>query len=224
MASSAPCSRSCPSVIATAAHTPRALPADDLAVRIRPPAGGRRAHRARPGDGGRTGADSATARCASRARSSWWGRFATASDAVLSCGNSLIPHGFFANSPLVFLLCALARACSGAVAPGCRSDSSSAGSRRRLLQHLHANTQWRIREALGDSRATDGAGRDRMSRHGDSSLTSSTSSPIRASRSLRSGNVVFTNPEGRIAAERVEFNVAKGTGTFHHGVGHHVAR
>jgi LPS-assembly protein len=34
-------------------------------------------------------------------------------------------------------------------------------------------------------------------------------------RLVASGNVVFTNPEGRIAAERVEFNVAKGTGTFH---------
>jgi lipopolysaccharide assembly outer membrane protein LptD (OstA) len=32
---------------------------------------------------------------------------------------------------------------------------------------------------------------------------------------VASGNVVFTTPEGRIAAERVEFNVAKGTGTFH---------
>jgi LPS-assembly protein len=34
-------------------------------------------------------------------------------------------------------------------------------------------------------------------------------------RLVASGNVVFTNPEGRIAAERVEFNIAKGTGTFH---------
>ncbi len=34
-------------------------------------------------------------------------------------------------------------------------------------------------------------------------------------RLVASGNVVFTNPEGRIAAERVEFNVAKGTGTFY---------
>jgi len=34
-------------------------------------------------------------------------------------------------------------------------------------------------------------------------------------RLVASGNVVFTNPEGRIAAERVEFNVANGTGTFH---------
>ena len=34
-------------------------------------------------------------------------------------------------------------------------------------------------------------------------------------RLVASGNVVFSNPEGRIAAERVEFNVAKGTGTFH---------
>ena len=45
------------SVIATAAHTPRALPADDLAARIRPWGSGvRRAHRARPGGGGRAGA------------------------------------------------------------------------------------------------------------------------------------------------------------------------
>jgi hypothetical protein len=34
-------------------------------------------------------------------------------------------------------------------------------------------------------------------------------------RLVASGNVVFTNPEGRIAAESVEFNIAKGTGTFH---------
>ena len=34
-------------------------------------------------------------------------------------------------------------------------------------------------------------------------------------RIVASGNVVFTNPEGRIAAERVEFNMANGTGTFH---------
>jgi len=33
------------------------------------------------------------------------------------------------------------------------------------------------------------------------------------------GNVVFTNPEGRIAAERAEFNVAQGTGTFHQASG-----
>ena len=38
-------------------------------------------------------------------------------------------------------------------------------------------------------------------------------------RLVASGNVVFTNPEGRIAAERVEFNVAKGTGTFHQASG-----
>ena len=34
-------------------------------------------------------------------------------------------------------------------------------------------------------------------------------------RIVASGNVVFTNPEGRIAAERVEFNMADGTGTFY---------
>src|SRR5688500_15311253 len=34
-------------------------------------------------------------------------------------------------------------------------------------------------------------------------------------RIVATGNVVFVNPEGRIAAERVEFNVAEGTGTFH---------
>ena len=34
-------------------------------------------------------------------------------------------------------------------------------------------------------------------------------------RLVAEGNVVFANPEGRIAAERVEFNVADGTGTFH---------
>jgi lipopolysaccharide assembly outer membrane protein LptD (OstA) len=34
-------------------------------------------------------------------------------------------------------------------------------------------------------------------------------------RLVASGNVVFSNPEGRIAAESVEFNIAKGTGTFH---------
>ena len=34
-------------------------------------------------------------------------------------------------------------------------------------------------------------------------------------RIVATGNVVFTNPDGRIAAERVEFNVAKGTGTFY---------
>jgi LPS-assembly protein len=38
-------------------------------------------------------------------------------------------------------------------------------------------------------------------------------------RLVASGNVVFTNPEGRIAAESVEFNVAKGTGTFHQASG-----
>lgn len=38
-------------------------------------------------------------------------------------------------------------------------------------------------------------------------------------RLVASGNVVFTNPEGRIAAERVEFNVRNGTGTFHQASG-----
>ncbi|MBI2827899.1 MAG: LPS-assembly protein LptD [Acidobacteria bacterium] len=38
-------------------------------------------------------------------------------------------------------------------------------------------------------------------------------------RLVATGNVVFTNPEGRIAAERVEFNVAEGTGTFHQASG-----
>jgi LPS-assembly protein len=33
-------------------------------------------------------------------------------------------------------------------------------------------------------------------------------------RLVATGNVVFTTPEGRIAAEQVEFNVAHGTGTF----------
>ena len=34
-------------------------------------------------------------------------------------------------------------------------------------------------------------------------------------RLVAEGNVVFANSEGRIAAERVEFKVADGTGTFH---------
>lgn len=38
-------------------------------------------------------------------------------------------------------------------------------------------------------------------------------------RLVAAGNVVFTNLEGRIAAERVEFNVAEGTGTFHQASG-----
>jgi LPS-assembly protein len=38
-------------------------------------------------------------------------------------------------------------------------------------------------------------------------------------RLVASGNVVFSNPEGRIAADRVEFNVARGTGTFHQASG-----
>src|SRR5688572_1990345 len=38
-------------------------------------------------------------------------------------------------------------------------------------------------------------------------------------RLVASGNVVFSNPEGRIAAERVEYNVATGTGTFHQASG-----
>ena len=38
-------------------------------------------------------------------------------------------------------------------------------------------------------------------------------------RLVATGNVVFTNPDGRIAAERVEFNVEEGTGTFHQASG-----
>ena len=33
------------------------------------------------------------------------------------------------------------------------------------------------------------------------------------------GNVVFTNPEGRIAAETIEFNIQTGLGTFHEANG-----
>lgn len=40
-----------------------------------------------------------------------------------------------------------------------------------------------------------------------------------ALRLVASGNVVFTNPGGRIAAEQVEFNVTEGTGTFHQASG-----
>lgn len=38
-------------------------------------------------------------------------------------------------------------------------------------------------------------------------------------RLVASGNVVFTNPEGRIAAERAEFDIAEGTGTFYQASG-----
>ena len=38
-------------------------------------------------------------------------------------------------------------------------------------------------------------------------------------RLVASGNVVFSGPEGRIAAERVEFNVTDGTGTFYQASG-----
>ena len=38
-------------------------------------------------------------------------------------------------------------------------------------------------------------------------------------RLVATGNVVFTNPEGRIAAERAEFDVAAGTGTFYQASG-----
>ena len=36
---------------------------------------------------------------------------------------------------------------------------------------------------------------------------------------MATGNVVFSGPEGRIAAERVEFNVTDGTGTFYQASG-----
>jgi LPS-assembly protein len=39
------------------------------------------------------------------------------------------------------------------------------------------------------------------------------------SKLVASGNVVFTNPEGRIAAERVEFDLNSDTGTFHQASG-----
>ena len=39
-------------------------------------------------------------------------------------------------------------------------------------------------------------------------------------RLVATGNVVFATSEGRIASERVEFNIEKGTGTFHQGVWH----
>ena len=38
-------------------------------------------------------------------------------------------------------------------------------------------------------------------------------------RLVATGNVVFTNPEGRIAAERAEFDVEEGTGTFYQASG-----
>ncbi len=38
-------------------------------------------------------------------------------------------------------------------------------------------------------------------------------------RLVATGNVVFTSPEGRISAERVEFNVQDSTGTFHQASG-----
>lgn len=38
-------------------------------------------------------------------------------------------------------------------------------------------------------------------------------------RLVASGNVVFTNPEGRIAAERAEFDIVDGTGTFYQASG-----
>ena len=38
-------------------------------------------------------------------------------------------------------------------------------------------------------------------------------------RLVATGNVVFATSEGRIASERVEFNIEKGTGTFHHASG-----
>ena len=38
-------------------------------------------------------------------------------------------------------------------------------------------------------------------------------------RLIATGNVVFTNAEGRIAAERAEFDVVAGTGTFHQASG-----
>src|SRR5688572_3794734 len=38
-------------------------------------------------------------------------------------------------------------------------------------------------------------------------------------RVVASGNVVFSSPEGRIAAERVEYNVTEGTGTFYQASG-----
>lgn len=38
-------------------------------------------------------------------------------------------------------------------------------------------------------------------------------------RVVASGNVVFANPEGQIAAERVEFDMTAGTGTFHQASG-----
>ena len=129
------------SVIATAAPTSRAIPARDLAARITGRRSrGRRAHRARPGDGGRTGPGERPhgVRCGLDLRRRGGSR--RASDAVLSCGNSLIPHGFFANPSFLPALDART-AGSGAVAPGCRSDRSVPPAGDAFFSTCTRNTQ-----------------------------------------------------------------------------------
>ena len=198
-------------VIATAADTPRAMPANELAARVRLPMqaiDGVRADARRRSSG--AGKRHRMRRRLDLPRR----RGSRVSRAVVSCGNSSSLTCIFRH-PLSFLLwrsrCRLWRSRPGAGSSTQRRQPATPSKFQRLP--LVSRTGLR---ASRRSSASDKSGGDRRPEH-DSSPTTSTSSPNRVV--VASGNVVFTNADGRISAERVEFNTAQGTGTFYDASG-----
>ena len=206
------------SVIATAAPTPRAIPAADLARHARvPPALRTCDSEPDPILAIEKAFESRGYRSASRARSSSPARFATSSAAgdppliccVLSSGNPPC-RSWFA------LFCSRAScACS---APGivarARPRAAPQDVDTALRRCSNSRHSWKF-ECSGNHCILNGdvelplpggQGKffaDQIELFGDKDLL------------VASGNVVFANAEGRLAAEKAEFDLKKKTGTFY---------
>jgi LPS-assembly protein len=124
----------------------------------------------------------------------------------------------FSRIPLSFLLCTLAMPALAQSPPAAVQTPAPSAAADPFFSTCTRNTQWLFERLSATQLRLTGQAEIECPGMGFSAdvIDVFTDPELRL---VASGNVVFSNPEGRIAAERVEFNVAKGTGTFHQASG-----
>jgi LPS-assembly protein len=114
---------------------------------------------------------------------------------------------------VTFVVCLLAAAASAQTVPG-----ATPAQQRNLLELLSAG-QWKLERVSENHWRLTGDVEWEPPGTGLKFTADEIEIFTDTNKLQARGNVVFTNPEGRIAAERVEFDMATGVGTFHQASG-----
>jgi hypothetical protein len=119
---------------------------------------------------------------------------------------------------LTLFVCLMASAAAAQTTPDAPSAPPAPAGQRNLLDMLNAG-QWKLEQLSRTHFRLTGDVEWEPPGSGLKFSADELELFTDTSRLVATGNVVFTNPEGRIAAERVEFNMNDGTGTFEQASG-----